>query len=487
MNNLDLLDSQKVKNIHFIGIGGSSMSGLAEILLNMGYKISGSDQNMTLKTHRLKEKGIQIYEGHSENNIKNPDLVVYTAAIKKDNPELVKARSMGIPTIERATLLGLIMKKYPFSIGVSGTHGKTSTTSMIASIMLKAGFDPGVHIGGELELIGGGTRIGKGDYFVTEACEYVDSFLKLHPYLAVILNIEADHLDYFKDINQIKDSFHKYALLVPKEGYVIGCSDSKNVLDVLEGLQCNVITYGLNKDNAQWSAKDINFDSHGCASYILTNNGDELAAVKLNVPGLHNVSNSIAAAAACYTLGCGLDAIKDGLCEFKGAKKRFELKGIVGGVTVIDDYAHHPSEIKATLLAAKKIASGRIWCVFQPHTYTRSKALLDDFAVAFKDADTVIVTDIYAAREKDTGEIHSSTIAQKINNNSTNAVYIPDFKDIALYLLDNASEGDIIITMGAGDVVKAGELFIEYANKHENAATKGFGLPLKSNPKATHF
>lgn len=469
MNNFDLLDSQKVKHIHFIGIGGSSMSGLAEILLNMGYKISGSDQNLTIKTHKLQEKGIPICEGHSENNIKNPDLVVYTAAISEDNPELVKARSMGIPTIERATLLGLIMKKYPFSIGVSGTHGKTSTTSMIASIMLKAGFDPGIHIGGELGIIGGGTRIGNGDYFITEACEYVDSFLKLHPYLAVILNIEADHLDYFKDINQIKESFHKFALLVPNNGYVIGCSDNKNVLDVLEGLQCNVITYGLNKENAQWSAKNINFDSNGCASYILTYKGDELAAIKLNVPGLHNVSNSIAAAAACYTLGCNLDAIKNGLYEFKGAKKRFEVKGTARGVTVIDDYAHHPSEIKATLLAAKNTASKRIWCVFQPHTYTRSKALLNEFAVAFKDAHAVIVTDIYAAREKDTGKIHASTIAEKIKSQNTNAIYIPDFKDVALYLLDNASEGDVVITMGAGDVVKAGELFIEYAGKNENA------------------
>lgn len=461
MTERNLLDSPQIKYIHFIGIGGISMSGLAEILLNQGYKISGSDIKNSNITERLSKLGAEILLGHSVENIKHPDLVVYTAAVKQDNPELARARELGIVTIERSEMLGQIMKKYKYNINVTGTHGKTTTTSMVTMIMTEAELNPTVHIGGELTAIGGNTKIGGNEYFIAEACEYVESFLKFYPYLAIILNIEADHLDYFKDIEHIKESFLKYTSLIPKEGYVVACIDDANTASILDKIHCNKITYGIKAENAQWSAGNISFDEKGCASFTLIKNNETVAEIKLNVTGIHNVNNAIAASAACYTLGCSTDSIRKGLFNFTGTHRRFETKGVKKGIKVVDDYAHHPSEITATLKAAKNVDHNKIWCVFQPHTYTRTKALLSDFAGAFHDADTVIVTDIYAAREVDKGEIHSSTLAEKIKENSSNALYIPDFKQIAEYLKNNASPGDLILTMGAGDIYKAGEIVLD--------------------------
>lgn len=457
----NLLDSPQIKYIHFVGIGGISMSGLAEILLNQGYKISGSDIKTSNITERLSKLGIEIFSGHCEENIKNPDMVVYTAAVKQDNPELLRARELGIVTIERADLLGQIMKKYRYNINVSGTHGKTTTTSMITMIMTEAGLNPTVHIGGELTAIGGNTRIGGNEYFVAEACEYVESFLKFHPYLAVILNIEEDHLDYFRDIEHIKESFLKYTSLIPKEGYVVACIDDANTASILDKIHCNKITYGIKSENAQWSARKISFDEKGSASFTLVKNNEVVTEIKLSVTGIHNVNNAVAASAACYTLGCSPESIRNGLFKFTGTHRRFEIKGIKRDIKVVDDYAHHPSEITATLKAAKNIDHNKIWCVFQPHTYTRTKALLSDFAHAFHDADTVIVSDIYAAREVDKGEIHSSILAEKIKGNGSNALYIPDFNKIAEYLKDNTSPGDLILTMGAGDIYKVGEIVLD--------------------------
>jgi len=460
MNELSLLDSQEIKNIHFIGIGGSSMNGLASILFNMGYNITGSDQNHSKVIDKLKGMGIKVYIGHSGDNVNNADVVVYTAAISKDNPELLRAKELGIPAIERSTLLGIITKMHPVSIAVSGTHGKTSTTSMISMILLEEGLDPSIHIGGELDAIGGGTRIGGNKYFVTEACEYVDTFLKLYPYIAVILNIEADHLDYFKDLNHVKNSFRKFASQVQDSGFVIACADDSNVVDILEGLQQTIITYGIKSENAMWRALDIEFDSNGRPSYKLVVNGKESGIVKLSVPGLHNVLNSLAAAAACNAVGCSMEAIMQGLLNYTGVHKRFEFKGTINGVTVIDDYAHHPSEIKATLKTARKCSNAKIWCIFQPHTYSRAKNLINEFALAFSDADAVIVSDIYAAREVDNGEIHSSTLAERIKDSCSETLYISDFEEITEYLRKNAKPGDMVITMGAGDICKVGELLL---------------------------
>ncbi len=463
LNGSNILESQNIKHIHFIGIGGISMSGLAEILADMGYKVTGSDLKPSGITYKLEKLGIKVLAGHSEDNIVNekPELVVYTAAVKQDNPELAKAVQMGIPTIDRATMLGQIMKRYPYSIAVSGTHGKTTTTSMVTMAMLEAGVNPTIHIGGELDAIGGNTKIGDSKYFVSEACEYCDSFLKFHPFLAIILNIELDHVDYFKDIDHIKQSFVKFASLVPKDGYVVACADDPNTVSILGEISSNIVTYGIKAKDAMWTAEGIDFDGAGHPSFDVLKGKEKLCRVNLNVPGIHNVNNALAAFSACYSLDCSVEAIKAGLEKFGGTNRRFELKGSKGNITVVDDYAHHPSEVKATLKAARNTEHSKIWCVFQPHTYTRTKSLMNEFSNAFADADSVIVADIYAARELDKGEIHASALAEKISSTGQNALYIHGFDNIVSYLDKNVSQGDLIITMGAGDIYKVGELYLQ--------------------------
>lgn len=461
MAGLNLLESPLIKNIHFIGIGGISMSGLAEILLDFGYTVSGSDMRPSNITHKLEKMGIKVFIGHNECNIQSPDLVVYTAAIKQNNPELMKAHEIGIPVIDRAELLGQIMKKYRHSVAVAGTHGKTTTTSMISTAALKCDLDPTIHVGGELDAIGGTTRVGSNNCFIAEACEYFESFLKFHPYIAVILNIEFDHADYFRDISHIRSTFSKFVSQVPKDGYVVACVDDPNIVRVLENVSCNKITFGLNPENAMWSAANIVFDELGCASFSLLVNGRDFGTIKMNVPGIHNVSNALAAAAVCHILGCDIDSVRLALSDFFGAHRRFELKGISNNIKVIDDYAHHPTEIKATLKAAKNGRHSKVWCVFQPHTYSRTKSLLSDFSNSFADADEVILADIYAAREADKGEINSKDLAKNIENSGKSVVYIKSFEDIVSYLEDKAAPGDIIITMGAGDIYKVGEMFLE--------------------------
>ncbi|HHW30910.1 MAG TPA: UDP-N-acetylmuramate--L-alanine ligase [Clostridiaceae bacterium] len=437
------------------------MSGLAEILISLGYKVSGSDVKTSNKTLKLEKMGAKIIPYHSEENIDNQDLVVYTAAINHNNPELQKARKLNIPTIDRATLLGMIMKKYNYRITVSGTHGKTTTTSMISTIMMESGLDPTVHIGAELESIGGTTRLGSNNYMVAEACEYQGSFLKFHPNMAVILNIEYDHADYFKNIEHVKEYFLKFSNRIPQDGYIVACVDDPNVSWLLDKLSCNKITFGIKSENALWSATNIKFDSDGTTTYTLLKNKKEITGIKLQVTGMHNVSNSLGAIAACNALGCSIASIKSALLKFTGVHQRFELKGVINNIRVFDDYAHHPSEIKATLKSAKNCNPSKIWCVFQPHTYSRAKYLLDEFATSFSDADVVIISDIYAARELDTGEIHSSMLVKKINSYGEKAIYISDFTEIAKYLHENASPGDIVVTMGAGNISKVGEIFLQ--------------------------
>ncbi|NMB33750.1 MAG: UDP-N-acetylmuramate--L-alanine ligase [Clostridium sp.] len=462
MEQINLLNQIKVRNVHFIGIGGISMSGLAEILLSLGFNVSGSDIKSSDITAKLMEKGITVYTGHESKNIEGAQLVVYTAAIDAQNPELVRAKELKIPIMERASLLGKIMEGYPSSIAVSGTHGKTTTTSMISMIMLKAALDPTIHIGGVLDAIGGNTRIGGNNYFLVEACEYVESFLKLRPYMAIILNIEADHLDYFRGIEHIKDAFLKFIAPIPKNGHIIACVDDKNVCAVLKNTEHNKITYGINSPEAIFKAKNISFNEEGLASFsVFMYDKEIIANLQLGVPGIHNISNSLAAIAACYTLGCDIKSIKDGIESFTGTHRRYELKGIVDNIKVVDDYAHHPTEIAATLKAARNGNYQRVWSVFQPHTYTRTKHLLSDFVESFEDSDRIIVADIYSAREVDRGEIHSRTLAEKISQNGKDVLYLPDFDEIVEYLKENASPGDLILTMGAGDIYKVGEMFLK--------------------------
>jgi UDP-N-acetylmuramate--alanine ligase len=472
---LNLLELPQIRHIHMIGIDGISMSGLAEILLTLGYKVSGSDIKTSNRTKKLQELNVVTYLHHSEENVLGADLIVYSAAIKETNPEIKKARELNIPIIDRATLLGSIMKKYKNSVAIAGTHGKTTTTSMVTTIMIESRLDPTVHIGAELDSIGGTTKIGGDDYFVVEACEYYGSFLKFHPYLAIVLNIEFDHADYFKDIEHIKQFFSEFVSLIPKHGYLVVCVDDTNAALLLNGVECNKITFGIKNSDCMWSAENISFDEKGCPSFDLIYNAEKFADIELKVPGIHNVYNALAAVSACYILGCDISSIKRGLLNFTNAHQRFELKAVVDNIRVIDDYAHHPSEIKATLKAAKNLHHSKIWCVFQPHTYTRTKFLMDEFANSFSDADIVVVSDIYAAREINNGEVNSTMLVEKIKSKGKTAVYIPEFKSIVEYLKQNVTSGDIVITMGAGNISKVGEMFV--SSKKVMAVGETFGLP----------
>ena len=462
MNNFSLDSVDKSKPIFFIGIGGISMSALAVILKNDGFSVCGSDFKESDMTADLRRQGIDVSIGHSADNIGDVSLVVYTAAIQESNPELVKARSMDIPVIERAVLLGAIMKRYKNPIAVSGTHGKTTTTSMLSHILLSANLDPTILVGGVLPIIGGNMRDGGNDYLVTEACEYTGSFLKFHPLYSIILNIEEDHLDYFKDINDIVKCFRKFAEITPKNGAVIANFDDNDVRKVTDGLACRVVSYGIDSADADYTARNIRFTSNDFGTFDVFANGVFFMNVALRVPGLHNVSNALAVIAVAALLGVDKASIQKGFESFSGTNRRFERKGLCRGAKIIDDYAHHPTEIKTTLRAAREVAKGKeVWCVFQPHTYTRALKLKNEFAQSFGDCDHVIVADIYAAREKDTGLIHSRDLADAINSFSHNAMYMKEFSEIAQYLQEHIREGDLVLTMGAGDVYKIGESMVK--------------------------
>ena len=443
--------------VHFIGIGGISMSGLAEILLEEGFHISGSDAKESALTDALEKKGARIYYGQRASNISDStDVVVYTAAIHPDNPEFARAKELGIPMLTRAELLGQIMRNYDTPIAVAGTHGKTTTTSMLSHILLKGDCDPTISVGGILPAIGGNIRVGQSYTFLTEACEYTNSFLSFFPKISIILNMDADHLDFFKDIDDIRRSFRRFAELLPADGTLIINADTPEYQSITEGLSCQVITYGL-ENNADYTASDITYDEFGHASFNVRYKGSDLGRCSLKVPGSHNVSNALSAVAAGRLLNLPWEVIAEGLLSFTGTDRRFQYKGTVGGVTIIDDYAHHPTEIEATLKAAANYPHRKVWCVFQPHTYTRTKALLPEFAQALTLADHVVLADIYAARETDTLGISSEDLADRIRELGTPCEYFPTFDEIENFLLENCTQGDLLITMGAGDVVNIGE------------------------------
>lgn len=444
-------------HVHFIGIGGISMSGLAEILLSRGFTVSGSDMKRSELTDRLCAQGIHVTIGQSAANISDDtDLVVYTAAIRKDNPEFATAKDKNIPMLTRAELLGEIMTNYHTAIGVSGTHGKTTTTSMISEIMIDADLDPTVTVGGMLHSIGGNLRIGHSDNFITEACEYTNSFLSFFPTVAVILNIQEDHLDFFKDINDIRNSFRRFAGLLPEDGMLVINSDIDDYQYICSDLKCPYVTVGSTTD-ADYTAGDISYDSNGCYSYNIVRKGVGEDSVKLGIPGIHNVYNSLAAIAVSDFLGIDRSTAVRSLCNFEGTDRRFQKKGEFNGITIIDDYAHHPAEINATLDSAEKCRHDRIVCIFQPHTYTRTKAFLKDFAKALSRADLVILADIYAAREKNTIGISSKDLQAEILKLGCECIYEPDFESIENYVIDNCRPGDLVITMGAGNIVEVGE------------------------------
>ena len=451
------IDFKKPVHIHFIGIGGISMSGLAEILLKAGFTVSGSDLRESELTRRLEEMGAKVYYGQRASNITDDiDVVVYTAAIHEDNFEFRAVLEKDIDTLTRAELLGQIMANYETAIAVSGTHGKTTTTSMISQILLQHHADPTISVGGILKSIGGNIRVGKSETFITEACEYTNSFLSFNPTVSIILNVEEDHMDFFSSINEIRNSFRLFAERLPDSGLLIINGDIDNYEELTRGLTCRVITYG-SAPSCNYSATNITFDELARGTFDLVKDGAVTDRITLGVTGLHNVSNALASIALALDLGIPMDTIKKGLLAFSGTDRRFEYKGEIGGITVIDDYAHHPTEITATLTAAANYPHKNIWCVFQPHTYTRTKAFLKDFAKALSLADKVVLVDIYAARETDTLGVSSKDLLKELTDLGAEAYYFPSFDETENFLLTNCMHGDLLITMGAGNVLKIGE------------------------------
>lgn len=459
MKRFTLAELQPGAHIHFIGIGGISMSGLAQIMLQKGFRVTGSDRAPTHITEKLTALGATVYYGHKAEQVAGADLVVHTAAVHADNPEMAQAVKTGIRLIDRAECLGAIMQLYKKPVGVAGTHGKTTTTGMLAHALLHADTDATISIGGELDLIDGNIRTGNSEYFVTEACEYTNSFLKFYPHIALITNIEADHLDFFSGIDEIIESFRQFALLTRDNGHVVAWGEDANIRKALDGTDLDVIYYGLAPEYF-YHPENLTYPE-GCGEFDVAAGGDVVCHVRLQVPGAHNVLNALAAVAVCMLLGVDAKTAAAGLETFCGTRRRFEYKGSVNGAKVIDDYAHHPTEIRATLEAAKNLPHNKLWCVFQPHTYTRTKTLWQEFLTCFDLADELILADIYAAREQYDGETRSEDLASEIAKRGTNALYLPGFREIEAYLRENVKPGDLVFTMGAGNVVEIGEHIIE--------------------------
>lgn len=448
-------------NIHFIGIGGINMSALAEICINKGYNVSGSDMQESYLVDNLRSLGAKITIGQKKENITDDiNLVVYTAAISNENEEFLAAKEKNILMINRAAFLGQIMREYKNSIAVSGTHGKTTTTSMLSTIFNYAEKDPTILVGGNLSTIGGNVRIGSSENFITEACEYVDSFLNFNPFISIVLNIEEDHLDYFSGIEEIKASFNKFGKLLPEDGYFIVNGDNENTKDIMYDVGATIIKFGQKDDNDA-IISEIRYDEDGFAMFNLNYKGVNLGTFDLSVYGLHNVYNATAAIIASIVSNIEVDVIKKAIKKYNGVGRRFEKKGYFKNTLVVDDYAHHPTEVKATLSAAKTLKKNKLWVVFQPHTYSRTKALLKEFAEAFYSADKVIITDIYAAREKNPGDISSKDLVEKLYHNNVDVTYIPTFEEIENYLRENLEDDDLIITCGAGPIYKVGEALLK--------------------------
>ncbi|MCD7807329.1 MAG: UDP-N-acetylmuramate--L-alanine ligase [Lachnospiraceae bacterium] len=454
------IDFHTPAHIYFCGIGGISMSGLAEILLERGFQISGSDMKASPLTERLSKAGAKVLIGQKAQNI-TPDIdcVVFTSAIHRDNPEYLETERLHLPMLSRAELLGQFMRNYSCPIAVSGTHGKTTTTSMISEIMMAADTDPTLSIGGMLDSIGGNIRIGSGPYFVAEACEYTNSFLSMYPKIALILNIEEDHLDFFKDLEDIRRSFRLFAGKVPADGTLIINGDIENYEKLTQDLSCQICTFGTASSNDYYPLDISSLGEKGEIAHIMTPGG--AVEIRLRIPGRHNIYNAMAALATADQLQIDPAITLKALRNFEGSRRRFEYKGTFNDVTVIDDYAHHPTEIASTLTAAADCPHNRLWCVFQPHTYSRTKALMEDFARALAKADVVVLSDIYPARETDNLGISSADLQQRIAALGTECYYLPDFESIEKFLAKKCIHQDMLITMGAGDIVKVGEALVQ--------------------------
>lgn len=460
------IDFNHPVHVHFIGIGGISMSGLAKLLHSEGFPVSGSDWKQSELTQELAALGIPVALGQSSANITPEiDLVVYTAAVAADNEELAAAKAAGIQTMVRADLLGQIMRQYPHAVGIAGTHGKTTTTSLLSLLLMDGGLDPTVSVGGIVDAIGGNLRIGHSDYFVAEACEYTNTFLHLQPTDEIILNIEEDHLDFFHDLNDIRASFARYIALAPKGGTICINGEITQYEELLSGAAADCITYGILRGDTPdpascpytVAAANLSYDKSGCGSYDLIFHKKTICRISLGIPGEHNISNSLPAIALALIYGVPEERIQKTLASFHGTHRRFEYKGTRAGVLIYDDYAHHPTEIRATLTAAARFSHSRIVTVFQPHTFSRTKALLSSFAEALSLSDVVILADIYASREKDTKEISSADLQNKLLEKGKEVYYFHTFEEIQKFICRFCTEGDLLITMGAGDIVTVGE------------------------------
>ncbi len=448
--------------IHLIGIGGSSMSGLAEMLMDQGYQVSGSDRDEGYLIHHVREKGGKVMIGHQAENVHGADLVVYSAAIAKDNPERMEADRLGIPSMERAVLLGQLMEGYPRAVGICGAHGKTTVTSMISQILLEAGKDPSIHIGGRLDAIGGSTRVGHSDIFVAEACEFNRSFLHLRPTVAVVLNIDADHLDCYTDLDEIEETFGKFMKLLPEDGIVIGNGDDPRVRRQIRQLHCRKSFFGFGPGN-DWRPEEVREDALGRSSFLLRRPGKKPVEIRMEVPGSFNRMNGLAAIAAAAELGVEPEQAAETLKRFTGAHRRFERTDVIGGVEIFHDYGHNPTEMRNALSIARKRCQGNLWAVMQPHTFSRVRTLFDQYLTCTEEADVTLVTDICAAREKDPGDLNSGMLVDGMIRNGIDAKWTPTFDDTEAYLRAHWKPGDLVLTMGCGDI----NMLNEQIHRHE--------------------
>lgn len=464
MNTPHIRDYQG-KHIHMIGIGGSSMSGLAQMLQEKGYVVAGSDNLETYTTRHLRDDlHIPVTIGHRAENVRGADLVVYTVAILPDNPERVEVERLGLPAIERATLLGQLMEGFQTAIGICGAHGKTTTTSMLSQALMECGMDPSIHIGGSLDFIGGSTHIGKGDTFVAEACEFNASFLHLRPTVAVVLNIDADHLDFYRDIDHIQETFGRFLALLPQSGTAIGNGDDPRILELFDGLSRDCRTFGIDNP-CDYMPLNLVYGPCGHADFDFGFRGRTLGHVTLQVPGAFQVYNALAALACAHHQGADMTMACHALCEFKGAHRRFELTATIDGVKLYHDYGHNPTEMRNVLGVAKLQPHNRLWAVMQPHTYSRVKRLFNDYLTCTQAADITLVTEIYAAREKDPGDIKAGQIVDGMRAHGVNAVLTPTFDDTERYLRDHWQPGDLVLTMGCGNINQLNDQIWEHEQK----------------------
>ena len=445
------ISDYKGKRIHLIGIGGSSMSGLAEMLIDQGYRVSGSDRDEGYLIHHVREKGASVMIGHRPENVHGADFVVFSAAISKDNPERLEADRLGIPSIERANLLGQLMEGFNKAVGICGAHGKTTVTSMISQILLESGKDPSIHIGGRLDAIGGSTRVGHSDIFVAEACEFNRSFLQMHPTVAVVLNIDADHLDCYKDLDEIEETFGKFLSLLPDNGIAIGNGDDIRVRRQIEKLPCRKVFYGFGKNN-DWFPEKTEEDQLGCFTCTLCSPDGKKTRMEMKVPGQFNCMNGIAAVATAAELGIPASHAAGILSTFTGAHRRFERTDVIDGVEVFHDYGHNPTEMRNALSIARKRCKGKLWAVMQPHTFSRVRTLFDQYLTCTEEADYTLVTDICPAREPDPGDLNSGMLVEGMKRHGINAVWTPSFDDTEAYLRSHWNKGDLVLTMGCGDI-----------------------------------